>query len=256
MNSVAMKNRTTFAALLLETFKEYLDFHKYPDRLASASALMLNDLYGTSLAVPKIASLRRDEIHFMDIFRGFMEVTISFETLKHIDTYLSTFPKPAPRGVTPNAYVRYHFENYLHETYILKERLMSIVTKLERSYRKDPAAQEFKERCRELRNMVEKTMAGISMTRGSHVHEMRFSDADLRALSMVDLLSRSKKFPIKKEYRSLYQQVVEAKLEVMRQNEQQLEILLDTYFGTIQVLVYTESSSFIFPTPPRRLRDH
>jgi hypothetical protein len=58
------------------------------------------------------------DIFFSNLFYGFNEIYISFERLKDLEIYMSHFPN-IKTPIEKIDYLRFLFENYLNETYIL-----------------------------------------------------------------------------------------------------------------------------------------
>ena len=75
------------------------------------------------------------------IFRPMSEILKAMESIKNIATYIRSFPHKK-HGISPLSYLQYHVENYLNEIYILKNRLISYLNILEKSYSKSDRASE------------------------------------------------------------------------------------------------------------------
>src|SRR5207253_897042 len=67
------------------------------------------------------------------LFYGFTEIAGSLDTLEDIEVFIGRFPFRGTR-ITKERYLQFHVECHLAEIYLLRERLRSYLTLLERQY--------------------------------------------------------------------------------------------------------------------------
>ena len=93
------------------------------------------------------------------------------------------------RGITRVAYLRYHYEHYLHEVYRIREALISTVNVVEKHAVKRVAAGEAKRLVRQHFAMLRKAILdgfdGSARTRGRIVHRELYSDAELSRMDTL-----------------------------------------------------------------------
>lgn len=120
-------NRKTFEAALWAVVEPYAN-KLAEEEGARARARLSNGRGGGAVVLPpsRVAPVRRDDLllHLLHrIWLAYSEITKSFETLQNIPVYLRHFPSSAPRRITRLGWVRYHVENYFHESYIFQNRV-------------------------------------------------------------------------------------------------------------------------------------
>jgi hypothetical protein len=130
-----------------------------------------------------IRRFTRREQFFSQLFRSYLEIMTARSRLEMSAEFLHGLQ---PRRATAQV-VAYHIEKHLEETYILRERIVTFLRRIERQSRKrrhdDVAA-----RVAELEKLIYQNFEGVVRTRGMHVHEGRFEDEEVRRLDWYDLL--------------------------------------------------------------------
>ena len=136
-----------------------------------------------------------NERFWLNWFREFTEVNDSVDRLSHVVVYLSHYPRNRAlrfHKLSESDWLRYHIEVYLHETYILRERLSRFLRKLQKlalSARDRSGVDSV----RGLRATVETSLHSVVRIRGGHVHEHRFEDEELRNLDSIVFLMKNAK---------------------------------------------------------------
>jgi hypothetical protein len=137
------------------------------------------------------------------VFNGCMEIRHCIDALNLSMKFISA--DEPPEGVPPEEYFRYHVNAYLQEWYILRERMIMYCTKIWRFYGKQSDATIVKDVMELLIKAVEDSLSDLVDVRGSHVHQLRYDDADLMRLDMASLVAaHDPKF--EEDARSSYQE--------------------------------------------------
>jgi len=191
----------------------------------------------------------RDD-YFSMVFRGYNEIRKSYLCLRDIEIYVRRFPY-GDTAIPRSRYLEYHIMNYLHEVYILKNRLRAYLKRIGRRHRKSPKLDEVALDL--LDNLVEKTFAPIVKARSVHVHEYRYSDDDLDGVRTLEFAAshqsneedgdRSFKLPYDCNYKGVRREWVKR----IKANNDSIKRLLDDYFGELYSLVFEESGNLRFP---------
>ena len=122
------------------------------------------------------------------VFRGYIEIFKSRQSLADIEIYIRSFPF-AKSGVSKSDYLGYHVTNYFAEVYILKERLISYLKKLNREFRSEACHAEIENQISPLYKIVAGALKHIVDIRGRHVHDLRYSNRDFERLSLLEVLA-------------------------------------------------------------------
>ena len=198
--------------------------------------------------------LSPQDIFFGDLFYGFNEISISFERFKNLEVYISRFPNTK----TPIAkidYLCFLIENYLYETYLLKERLNKYSKKIRESYLEDMRYVSISKKCDQLISIVEGSLENINSLRGSVTHVFHYSDKDIDRLKSLILheeflIGLQKYLPdnyvipnFKNEYRKLRKKWK----NIFKDNSKQIKILLNIYFETMLKIVFNNDGDISYP---------
>lgn len=180
---------------------------------------------------------------------GFREISDSYYFLKDIETYIGRFPYRNTK-ISQTRYLAYHFENYLNEIYLLKERLACYFTVIGRLYKKDSRHGLILKKTSSLSNFVDDSLKGIIKTRGTHVHQTRFTDEDLDRLKTQEFLTEHSGKKLKslgnlfKEHygitRRKYKQIIKA-------NNGQVKKMLDLCFDTLFEIIANNEGQIKHP---------
>lgn len=192
---------------------------------------------------------REDELA-TKLFRKYFEILSSYESLNNIIIYINSFPYK--KKISKYAYLRYHVENYLHELYILEQRLRAYLTDIHKIYKKSEIKKEVDSTCRKLDAMIIEAFKRYLKIRGSHVHDFRFSNNDLDTLSLYDNLCSSKNnasiagMDLKVLYSLTYKDVKSKWKRRIRDDIKNIDKLLEIYFDSLHKTI-TKKGILIFP---------
>ena len=172
--------------------------------------------------------------HFISnkLFRPFNEISCSVESIENISIYVKTFPY-SRYGVSKVSHLKYHVENYLNELYIFKNRLISYLKAIDRSYSKSSIAKHVTETIFPLYSFVSKSMKNYVVVRGNHVHQNRYSDSEITRLSLLELLSLEQNEPdkiIMRIYSDTYKETRKKWTERISNAIEKIHTILDIYF--------------------------
>lgn len=188
-----------------------------------------------------------DERYLGLLFYGFNEIFQSVSALDDLMVYLRRFPF-SQTSVTRSRYLQFVIESYFHENYILQERLVSHTTQIERAWRADAKYLTVKTACGGLRELVEEVGKDLRSTRGSPVHQQRFADSGLIALSTLELFRREDTGSWERHYMDRFRAVRKEWLSAMRTNRSELERLLDPYFHVLGMINFSDSGTPLYPS--------
>ena len=208
-----------------------------------------NYLFGLEGPKKFPAKLTPAHIFFYNLYYGWREVNDSYFCLLDIEIYIGRFPYGNTR-ISKIRHLTYHMENYLNELYILKERLNTYFTKIDRLYRKNKDQDLIKNKIKLLFSTVKNAIGDGIKTRSSHVHQERFHDSDLERLSSQELLSnyndKNLKF-ITDTFKIEYQIVRRRFKQTIVDNNKTIKQLLDGCFGVLYTIVCDGKGNLKYP---------
>lgn len=184
------------------------------------------------------------------IVSGFIEIDATFQVLKDIPFYMNHFP-PKHNSTSKIRFLNYHIGNYLNESYILRERLVSYQKAITRMYKKDHRLEEMKKSVANLELLVS-GFDGIVKTRGKHVHQERYDDVDFKRLNFYELVTRensddrfesviARLLPLAlREYRMKW-------VKTISNNNDKVKEILDKYFDILYDVVFDKNGNWIDP---------
>lgn len=168
---------------------------------------------------------------FEKAFKGFMEISSTIDALRLTQVFVSLSP-PRSRRIKKSEYLKYHVSLYLQEVYILKERLNSYATRIQRAYSKGSRKHLADAKIKPLFEIVKNSMDGLVLTRGAHVHDMRYSDEDLDRVSMFSLASDASQ-EFEEALKLSYRLAKSTWKERIKKNNEATMKLLDFYFDEL-----------------------
>jgi hypothetical protein len=131
------------------------------------------------------------------------EISRSLDTMRDIEFYMGKFPYRKTQ-IAKHRHLQFHVEAFLHELYILQERLVQFLKFIERQHRKDPRLPQIKAACAVLNNLVIDSMKKGIAIRGSHVHRWRMSDARIDRLNAMSLHMMMPGTEVEKVFKAFY----------------------------------------------------
>lgn len=195
------------------------------------------------------------QMHVGKVFDGYFEIVRSVDTLKLIESYVSKFPA-RNASISRERHLQFFYESYLHEIYVLQQRLLRYLRTIERQYRSDSRLPEIRTWCKKVFVLVQDSLRSIVKVRGSHVHEIRAYDKGIDRLVSLGLLAdpqsdstfhRAVKVLFQEECRKVQK---EWKARMVNSNGT-LQQLLDAYFKVLRRLIFEKDGS---PKYPSRLK--
>lgn len=168
------------------------------------------------------------------LFDGFTEISNNMDTLKLINIFINKEP-PNDAEINYSNYLTYHVHNYFQEMYILKERLTTYGTKIQRKYKKVTDSiliENVKNMILDTTNSL-KSITGDGGIRNLHVHEKKYTDDDFNWLSSTTLLVKSSNIDYTPAQEDAYKKARDKWSKTIEENNKHLMILLDRYFEAL-----------------------
>lgn len=175
--------------------------------------------------------IKQTEIEFI-IFKGFSEISTSFDTLKLVENFISINP-PENDNINYGNYLIYHIHNYLQEMYIMKDRLDRYIEIINKNYKQKIGENEINGIKDNLKKIIKSAFDNITKyqtgARSKHVHDERYMDKELKWLSSTTLLANfHDEFKI--ESKQAYVIAKDKWYNTIKNNNKELEKILDMYF--------------------------
>jgi hypothetical protein len=176
------------------------------------------------------------------------------DRLKDLEVYISRFPNTK----TPIAkidYLCFLIENYLYETYLLKERLNKYSKKIRVSYIEDMRYVSISKKCDQLISTVEGSLKNIISLRGRHTHIFRYSDKDINRLKSVILYEEyfvklQKYLPddyVISNFKNEYRKLRKKWKKIFKDNNEEIKMMLNYYFKIILKIIFNNDSEISYP---------
>ncbi len=201
-------------------------------------------------AIPQDVAPKPDLL-FSKIFGGYTEIVNTYEVMLDIGVYIRRFPFSGTR-VRKTRYLQFHIEAYLHEVYILRERLVAYTAMVERLYRKTPRKSLAAEAASRAELAVRAALGSITDTRSSHVHQRRFSEKRLDDLTGTELVATYSDEEFWQTYlRWQYREVRREWVERIQDNNKAVEELLNMFSDILYPVLFDKEGNFITPRPVR-----
>jgi hypothetical protein len=178
---------------------------------------------------------------FETVFYGFTEITNALEALNLTEALIG-LAAPRSKRVMKDEYLKFLVGAYLQEVYILEQRLSSYAKKLCRLYKLSGELPMLLE-------SVHSALSGIVLTRGSHVHQQRFSDQKLEILSSLALISKFKE-EFTDDLHFEYKLAQSHWRKTVKANNEATRVLLDCYFDILFPQM-SKSGTFVLPRTGR-----
>jgi hypothetical protein len=169
------------------------------------------------------------------IFCGFTEISDTFESLEFSKKLLSV-ESPRSKKIAKEKYLKFVVNTYLQDVYILKERLNTYATQIQRMHKKMGRNDLANKHIEPLYKLVKDAFQNLVDIRGGHVHARRYTDVGLSQVSSFALVA---KFDSKFENphdSSLKDSKQEWKNRIQKNNKE-TEKLLNEYFEELLYVV-------------------
>lgn len=187
------------------------------------------------------------------LFFGFREISVSLDMLKDIEFYIGRFPYRSMK-ITKERHLQFHAEAYLHEVYVLEQRLLLYLKVIERQHRGDPRLPVIKDECDALRPAVLSAWRELTGLRSQHVHRVRFSDTDIERLIAIRLYIRlvgasHSKFAqmLQALYRTEYVKSRRGLKKWIASSNAATQEILDLYFDALFPAVFNDKGKVRYP---------
>lgn len=177
------------------------------------------------------------------LIRGFSEISESMEIFRLARSLIAS--RPRSKAFRLDAHVKYHINAYLHEIYILQERLIAHAKRLIRSYKRTTRSELVEQTLKPVIEWVIGTLEGPVNIRGAHVHDTRFNDQDLSNLSAVCLVAE-KSVEFEKSKEVMYAHISRKWQALIDKNNDEILTLLDRYFDAMYAAI-TENGEVVHP---------
>lgn len=216
--------------------------------------------FATDYMAPAIeAKKRKEELArptdgtFANVFYGFTEVSGAFDALLLSGVLIGLSP-PRSKLIKSDEYLKYLINAYFQEVYILEQRLSAYARKVLRMYGRGSNEAAYAATINSLLSSISTTFGGITNTRGSHVHNRRFSDERLDLLSGLTLISQFKE-EFAADVNFEFKMVQFKWKKTISDNNIATQQFLDHYFDGIFPLV-TRSEKIFIPRTGRGKSTH
>lgn len=185
------------------------------------------------------------EREFIDIlYHNFYDIMETYEALELSGALLSV-KGPRSNKISEDKYCRYVINTYLQDMYILKERLNSYATKIKRIHNGLGRTQIVELLIEPVFDVIKSSFKGIVDTRGSHVHQRRYTDTTLDDASLFSSTAKSdpKFSPVSKASIELLKEEWGERIKV---NNAKVKELLNYYFACLYGVIQ-ENQKVIVP---------
>jgi hypothetical protein len=182
------------------------------------------------------------------------EIRRALDTMQDIEFYIGKFPYRKTR-IAKHRHLQFHVEAFLHELYILQQRLLHLLTFIERQHRKDRRLPEIKVACGALNQFVIEAMKKGIAIRGSHVHRWRLSDTKIERLNAINFYTLMPGTELARVFKAFYESEYRKTRKLWRDwitnGTTEAQKLVDAYFHEVFKLVFNDKGKLIYP---RRLK--
>lgn len=180
----------------------------------------------------------------MILFYGFNEIANSYYVLKDCEIYIRRFPF-SKTGITKECYFQFIIGAYYSEIYILKERLESYSTKIQRIFNK--AGLPFDDKS--LKRIYYKYLKGVLKVRRQHIHENRIEVNEIERLRALNFLIQKvdgeepfNRFA-KIIYNMDYKKIRKEWTILFKNNNNEIKKMLDLYFDLLYPMVFNPDTN-------------
>lgn len=185
------------------------------------------------------------------LLHHFSEIERALDTMQDIEFYIGRFPYRKTR-ITKHRHLQFHVEAFLHELYILQERLLQFLKFVERQHRRDSRLPGIKATCAVLREFVIATMKKGIDIRGSHVHRWRLSDTKIERLNAINFYTLMPNAKVRKTFKSFYEAEYRKARKQWRSwivdGTRTAHEIVDSYFDEVFKLVFDEKNRLMYPS--------
>lgn len=179
------------------------------------------------------------------------EISRSLDTMRDIEFYIGKFPYRKTQ-IAKHRHLQFHVESFLHELYILQERLVQFLKFVERQHRGDPRLPQIYAACAVLNTLVIDSMKKGIAIRGSHVHRWRMSDTKIDRLNAISFYTMVPNKKIKRVFKAFYESEYRKTRKQWRGwitgGIAEAQKLVDAYFDEVLKLVFDDKGKLVYPS--------
>lgn len=245
------KFQTALAAAIMEDITQLQKNNNKTDLFKKRFQKFLFD-HGPD--TPPLCATGRER-YVQGLYLHFAEVALASETLKDIEFYIGRFPYKVSK-ISKHRHLQFLVEAYLHEIYILEQRLLTYLKFIERKHKGDPRVPQIRTTCRTLTKGTQVTLKQLVDTRGGHVHQTRFSDKRLDRLAAFDLLGLPDALDDDSKMAQAMRVLYKLEYRKARVHFQEwvgkinsgMSKLLDIYFDRLFAIVFQPDNSISYPS--------
>jgi hypothetical protein len=191
------------------------------------------------------------QLHVGKIFQGFTEIMKSIDTLHLIEMCIGK-PPTAGLSISQDRYLQFFYEAYLHEFYILQQRLLRYLKTIERQFRRCSQSAEVRPKCERVSKLVTQVLEPMVKIRGSHVHVIRAYDKGIDRLGTLTLLTNSSDTKFVSSIQILLRQESREIRKEWKRRVKDYNIatgdLLDVYFEVLKPLIFENDDAVKYPS--------
>lgn len=225
-----------------ERFRSVMDDERKAFR-NNIRGFMYNDKSLPQITIP----LSEENAFLKKMFNGFYEIYNSHRCMKNVETYISINPYSA-RGIPRSEFLKYHYENYLNELYILKERMIKYIDDIKKNYKCSRQRLSVEASLSKISKTIEETFKKILSIRHDNVHTEKQTDFGMTRLEMFELLANNPDSETDKWMRdSIYRATRKERLKWIRKQNIQVKKGLDDYFDVLHQYVFSKSGQILYP---------
>lgn len=151
------------------------------------NAAMVNDIFDLPgpRHIERVAD--NDELIWSEVWYAFAEIHESYEALLDYEVYVRRYPYGGSR-VSKVRHLLHAIEAYLHEAYILTERLKSFPGLVSKHLSGDAKERFSREVTSTMGKLVNKSFKNLTSARGRHTHNERFDSEEFKRLRILEVL--------------------------------------------------------------------
>lgn len=194
----------------------------------------------------------RDERFVIRLLGHVAEIRGSYESLLDVAAFLRRYPYDTHPRLTQERYVRYHVEHLYQEMYILRSRVETFGSWLQRAYRKTDQHEIISGAAAVIAKLVSDSTAHMTSARGRHVHETRLDDSELRQMYLLQVIAISQA-GLASTVRKLQRRQRVETARWAREECKSVKTVLDVSFGILRELMFENGRGELqYPRPRRR----
>lgn len=176
-----------------------------------------------------------------------VEIDMSIRTLEDTELYVRRFPY-GDTDLSKTRHLRRHIDKYIEEMYILQERLVEMVNAIDDMYDDGQLEKEEEAALSVAKEVAKNTLQPVAgfEVRGEHVHEKRYTPADIQKLTDMEHMARIMEDDkmvsgiLLEQRDEKYKEVRAEWAERIRRETAKINKMLDQYFGILRNVLFDE----------------